>query len=109
MRRQRRRSRLGSALDKLLERFVREGYQPDMAEKLIEIVATTLIDSDLHAVYVLPGDLSLLLAHIGNPFAECDFMLDEEEDSAIPAAPAFDLNAEGHRQALAERLIEPQS
>jgi hypothetical protein len=97
------------ALDKLLERFVREGYQPDMAQKLIEIVATTLIDSDLHAVYVLPGDLSLLLAHIGNPFAECDFMLDEEEDGATPAAPAFDLNAEGHRQALAERLIEPQS
>ena len=95
------------ALDKLLERFVREGYQPDMAQKLIEIVATTLIDSDLHSVYVLPGDLSLLLAHIGNPFAECDFMLDEE-DGATPATPAFDLNAEGHRQALAERLIEPE-
>jgi len=96
------------ALDKLLERFVREGYQPDMAEKLIEIVATTLIDSDLRAVYVLPNDLSLLLANIGNPFAECDFMLDEEEDGATPATPAFDLNAQGHRKALAERLIEPQ-
>jgi hypothetical protein len=96
------------ALDKLLERFVREGYQPDMAQKLIEIVATTLIDSDLRDVYVLPGDLPLLLEHIGNPFAECDFMLDEEEDGATPAAPAFDLNAQGHRQALAERLIEPQ-
>jgi hypothetical protein len=93
------------ALDKLLERFVREGYQPDMAQKLIEIVATTLIDSDLHDVYVLPSDLPLLLAHIGNPFAECDFTLDEEEDGA---SPAFDLNAQGHRQALAERLIEPQ-
>ncbi len=33
------------ALDRLLERFVQEGYQPDMAEKLIDIVATTLIDS----------------------------------------------------------------
>lgn len=97
------------ALDKLLERFVREGYQPDMAQKLIEIVATTLIDSDLRAVYVLPDDLSLLLANIGNPFAECDFMLDEEEDGATPATPAFDLNAQGHRKALAERLIEPQS
>lgn len=97
------------ALDKLLERFVREGYQPDMAQKLIEIVATTLIDSDLRAVYVLPNDLSLLLANIGNPFAECDFMLDEEEDGATPATPAFDLNAQGHRKALAERLIEPQS
>ena len=96
------------ALDKLLERFVREGYRPDMAQKLIETVATTLIDSDLHAIYVLPGDLSLLLAHIGNPFAECDFMLDEEEDGATPAAPAFDLTAQGHRKALAERLIEPQ-
>ena len=97
------------ALDKLLGRFVREGYQPDMAQKLIEIVATTLIDSDLRAVYVLPNDLSLLLANIGNPFAECDFMLDEEEDGATPATPAFDLNAQGHRKALAERLIEPQS
>jgi hypothetical protein len=96
------------ALDKLLERFVREGYQPDMAQKLIEIVATTLIDSDLRAVYVLPNDLSLLLVNIGNPFAECDFMLDEEEDGATPATPAFDLNAQGHRKALAERLIEPQ-
>ena len=96
------------ALDKLLGRFVREGYQPDMAQKLIEIVATTLIDSDLRAVYVLPNDLSLLLANIGNPFAECDFMLDEEEDGATPATPAFDLNAQGHRKALAERLIEPQ-
>jgi hypothetical protein len=71
----------------------------------MEIVATTLIDSDLRDVYVLPGDLALLLAHIGNPFAECDFMI--EEDDATPASPAFDLNAEGHRQALAERLIEP--
>lgn len=97
------------ALDRLLERFVREGYQSDMAQKLTEIVATTLIDSDLHAIYVLPGDLSLLLAQIGNPFAECDFMLDEEEDGATLAAPNFDLNAEGHRKALAERLIEPQS
>ncbi|HEU4782048.1 MAG TPA: hypothetical protein VFS83_01780 [Ktedonobacterales bacterium] len=96
------------ALDKLLERFVREGYQPDMAQKLIEIVATTLIDSDLHDVYVLPGDLALLLEQCGNPFAECSFMLDEEEDGAAPAAPAFDLNAQGHRKALEERLIEPE-
>lgn len=96
------------ALDKLLERFVREGYQAEMAQKLIEIVATTLIDSDLLDVFVLPGDLPRLLAQIGNPFAECDFMIeDEEEDSVTPASPAFDLNAEGHRQALAERLIEP--
>lgn len=95
------------ALDKLLERFVREGYQPDMAAKLIEIVATTLIDSDLHNVYVLPGDLPQLLEQIGNPFAECDFMLDEEQDGVPPAAPTFDLNAQGHRKALAERMLEP--
>lgn len=97
------------ALDKLLERFVSEGYQPEMAQKLIEIVTTTLIDSDLHDVYVLPGDLSLLLEQCGNPFAECTFMLDEEEDGAAGAAPAFDLNAQGHRKALEERLIEPES
>jgi hypothetical protein len=93
------------ALDKLLERFVREGYQAEMAGKLIEIVTTTLIDSDLLDVHVLPGDLARLLAQIGNPFADCDFMLDE--DDGTPAVPAFDLNALGHREALAERLIEP--
>ncbi|HEY7343179.1 MAG TPA: hypothetical protein VH591_20065 [Ktedonobacterales bacterium] len=93
------------ALGKLLERFVREGYQAEMAGKLMEIVATTLIDFELLDVYVLPGDLPRLLAQIGNPFAECDFMV--EEDDATPATPAFDLNAQGHREALAERLIEP--
>ncbi len=92
------------ALDKLLERFVREGYQADMAEKLIDIVATTLIDSDLLDVYVLPGDLSLLLEECGHPFADCDFII--EEEGATPAMPVFDLNAQGHREALAERLIE---
>jgi hypothetical protein len=35
-------------------------------------------------------------------------MLNVEKDGATPAAPAFDLNAQGHRQALSERLIEPQ-
>ncbi len=95
------------ALDKLLERFVREGYQAEMAGKLIEIVATTLIDSDLVDVYGLPGDLARLLAQIGNPFADCDFMVDE--DDGAPIAPNFDLNAQGHREALAERLIEPES
>jgi hypothetical protein len=93
------------ALDKLLERFVQEGYQADMAGKLIDIVATTLIDSDLLDVYVLPDDLARLLAQIGNPFAECDFIVDE--DDGARAAPAFDLNAPGHREALSERLIEP--
>jgi hypothetical protein len=93
------------ALDKLLERFVREGYQAEMAQKLMEIVATTLIDFELVDVFVLPGDLPRLLAQIGNPFAGCDFMLEDED--ATPASPAFDLNAQGHRQALAERLIEP--
>lgn len=92
------------ALDKLLERFVREGYQPDMAEKLIDIVATTLIDSDLLDVYVLPDDLSLLLAACGNPFADCDFMIDDA--GATPASPVFDLNAQGHREALADRLTK---
>ncbi|HKT40345.1 MAG TPA: hypothetical protein VJR48_18380 [Ktedonobacterales bacterium] len=96
------------ALDKLLERYLHEGYQPDMATKLIEIVNTTLLDSELRDVYVLPGDLSLLLAHIGNPFADCDFMFDEEEDGGTPGAAAFDLHAQGHREALAERLIEPE-
>jgi hypothetical protein len=93
------------ALDRLLRRFVRDGYQPEMGEKLIEIVNTTLLDFELREVYVLPGDLDALLASFGNPLITCDVGDDEGADVAARSAPAFDLNAHGHREALAEHLI----
>lgn len=85
------------ALDKLLGRYVREGYQPDMGAKLIEIVHATLLDFEARAVYILPDDLGPLLAKVGNPLAGCP--------SGDGAAVAFDLNAAGHREALAEHLL----
>ncbi len=91
------------ALDKLLARFVREGYQPEMGAKLIEIVRETLIDFELLEVYVLPGDLDKLLARFGNPLLGCFSCADKSLDEA--AIPAFDLNVRGHREALAEYLV----
>lgn len=86
------------ALDKLLARYVAEGYQPDMAEKLIEIVNTALIDFQVQAVYTLPADLDALLERYGNPLAGCACANYDE-------APVFDLSLPGHREALAEHLM----
>jgi hypothetical protein len=86
------------ALDRLLARYVEEGYQPWMGEKLLVIVNTTLIDFELRAVYTLPDDLDALLAHVGNPLD--GWHCPEGEEGVI-----FDLSAPGHREALAERLL----
>ncbi|HET8909310.1 MAG TPA: hypothetical protein VFN11_20320 [Ktedonobacterales bacterium] len=94
------------ALDRLLRQFVRSGYQSEMGAELIEIVNTTLLDFELRAVFALPDDLDALLASVGNPIITCDFCDDEGADVATSSAPpAFDLNARGHREALAEHLI----
>lgn len=97
------------ALDKLLRRFVCEGYQPALRDKLIEIVNGTLIDFELHEVYVLPGDLDALLRSFGNPLVLCDCDDDGVSGTSSPTTtmttPAFDLSAQGHREALAEHLI----
>ena len=90
------------ALDKLLRCFVQDGYQPDMRERLIEIVSATLIDFELREVYVLPGDLAAVLARFGNPLAE--YPDSGTETSREMATLMFDLNARGHREALAEHL-----
>lgn len=92
------------ALDELLERFVREGYRPEMKQTLIEIVNAALIDFELHEVFVLPGDLEALLDQFGNPLA--DYEAYDDEQAAEAAAPKFDLNNPVHRQALAEHLAE---
>jgi hypothetical protein len=92
------------ALDALLERFVRQGYQAAMGQRLIEIVNATLIDFELHEVYILPEDLGTLLERFGNPLA--DYEAYEDAATAEAAAPDFDLGNSGHRAALAKRLAE---
>jgi len=100
----RRRAAGERALDALLVHFVREGYQAIMGQRLIEIVDATLIDFELHEVYVLPEDIGALLEHFGNPLADYDAYDDEATTEA--AAPMFDLSNPGHREALAEQLSE---
>lgn len=100
----RRRAQGERALDGLLGRFVREGYRPAMAQRLIDIVNATLIDFQLRDVFVLPGDLEILLERVGNPLAR--YGSSSDEALAKATAPLFDLNAHGHREALAEHLIE---
>lgn len=73
---QRRRERADRELGALLARYVADGYHPDMGEHLVAIVNATLIDFELHEVYVLPGDLARLLNNFGNPLAD-----PEDDDS----------------------------
>lgn len=98
---QRRRSVGEQALDKLLTRYVHEGYRAEMGERLMEIVNATLIDFTLGAVYVLPDDLGALLSRFGNPLADCA----GTGDAGCAQSIAFDLNAPGHREALADYLV----
>lgn len=103
----RRRERADRELDALLARYVADGYQVDMSDRLIAIVNETLIDFELHEVFVLPGDLPRLLEEFGNPLVDAE---DDEtiagEDSwrASAAAEPFDLDNPAHRSALANMI-----
>ncbi len=98
-----RRDATEQALDALLNEFVQQGYQPEMSERLREIVNQELFDFQLDEVYVFPGDLDALLQAIGNPLADYDAYETEEEADAH--APAFDLNNPEHRAALKESIF----
>lgn len=93
-------------LDALLVRFVEFGYQSEMDDQLIEIVNSTLIDFELHEVYVLPGDLRRLLDDFGNPLVDPDAEDEDEDEVAAMAAAPFDLSNAAHRKALEEMLGE---
>lgn len=90
-------------LDTLLEEFTQQGYRTEMNTRLREIVNHSLIDFELHEVYVLHGDLEALLSFLGNPLADYDAY--ENDDEAEAHAPAFDLNNPEHRKALKERIF----
>ena len=99
------RSRLTAAeqaLDDLLEELVQRGYRAEMSKRLREIVNDSLLDFELHEVFVLPRDLDALFSFLGNPLAAYEAYENEEEAEAH--APAFDLNNPEHREALKEHL-----
>src|SRR5437016_11154457 len=48
------------ALDDLLKEFVQQGYRVEMSKRLREIVNNSLLDFELHEVYVLSRDLDVL-------------------------------------------------
>jgi hypothetical protein len=89
-------------LDAFLEEFAQQGYRTEMSKRLREIVNRSLLDFELHEVYVLPGDLEALLSFLGNPLADYDAY--ENDGEAEAQAPAFDLNNPEHREALKERI-----
>ena len=74
-----------------------------MSKRLREIVNNSLLDFELHEVYVLSRDLDALLSSLGNPLADYDAY--ETEQEAEAHAPAFDLSNPEHRAALKERIF----
>ncbi len=80
---------------------MRDGYKPEMGERLLTIANTNFLDYELFDVRVLPGDLELLLSEVGNPLVDPDA---GGEEAAAEAAPPFDLNNPEHRAALSYRL-----
>ncbi len=90
------------ALDELLDEFVQQGYRAEMSKRLQDIVNKSLLDFELHEVFVLPGDLDALFAVLGHPLAEYDAY--ETEDEAEAHAPSFNLNNSEHLKALKERI-----
>ena len=54
-----RRAAAEQALDDLLEEFVQQGYRVEMSKQLQEIVNNSLLDFELHEVYVLSRDLDV--------------------------------------------------
>lgn len=99
----RRRASAEAAFDALLADYVREGYRPEMGERLVEIANSHFLDYEMLDVFVLPEDLQRLLDDVGNPLVDWDA---EDEEAAIAAAPPFDLNNPQHRAHLAEQLNE---
>jgi hypothetical protein len=110
---QARKAQAEQALDALLAQFVREGYQPDMPDRLRDVVNAAMTDWEVEEIWVLPGDLSALLKYTGNPLVSYDDEegeegedVDEEADQETleENAPTFDLNNPDHRAALRERI-----
>ena len=95
-----RKARADRALDALLDEFVREGYQPDMPDRLRTVVNAAMTDWEVEEIWVLPGDLPELLEFTGNPLVSYD----DEDGEGGADAPAFDLDNPEHRVALKERV-----
>lgn len=90
-----------AGLDALLADFVREGYKPEMAQRLLDINHDNFHEYEIDSVYVLPDDLAELLDNGNNPLVDWNR---DDEDAAKAAAPPFDLSNPEHRALLADRL-----
>lgn len=90
-------------LDSLLEEFLQQGYQADMANRLQEVVNQAAPRLHIFEVYVLPGDMDALLHAVGNPLVNYDAYETEEEAEAH--ATVFDMSNPEHRAALKEQIF----
>ncbi|HZC06463.1 MAG TPA: hypothetical protein VE338_12575 [Ktedonobacterales bacterium] len=102
-----RQARANEALDALLADFVREGYQPEMANRLRQTVNDAMLDWEVEEIWILPEDLAPLLEFSGNPLTD-HYPYEDDDDmrEAEARAPQFDLNVPAHRAALKQRLSE---
>lgn len=92
--------------DELLERFVRDGYQPEMSSNLREGIEQYFHIYQLDTIFVLPDDVEDLLDYSGNPF-KSRWDNDEEEDEEDQRYKMkFDLDNPDHRDKLYTRLYE---
>lgn len=89
-----------TSLTALLERYCREGYDPEMKTALMQAVNGHLRHFSLDGVQVLPGDLDEVLESFGNP------LVDEDAEGTAGLKPAFDVNNPEQRAALHQRIIE---
>ncbi|HET9110349.1 MAG TPA: hypothetical protein VFN78_05955 [Ktedonobacterales bacterium] len=102
-----RKARADEALDALLADYVREGYTPEMANRLRQTVNAAMLDWEVEEIWILPDDLDELLEYSGNPLTDhYPYEDDDDQREAEAAAPTFDLNAPAHRAALKQRLHE---
>lgn len=90
------------SLDNLLKEFIQQEYRTELSEHLREIVNHSLLDFELHEVFVLPQDLDALISFLGHPLVDYDMYEDESEAEAH--APKFDLNNPEHREALRDKI-----
>lgn len=91
-----------AALTVLLEAFIAEGYSHALSERLREIVNTYGLDLELGEIYVMPQDITALLAHVGNPFVWWDDAIERPEQER----ESFDFADPRHRAILTRRLRE---
>lgn len=91
--------------DQLLKDFVEHGYQPEMAEHLLEIGNANFHEFTLNQVFLFPDDLNEILGWTGNPF-KADNGFDDSDEEITAEQIGLNLNNPEHCEKLADRLFE---